>query len=259
VTRVPQDEVLARRQELLTGERTAPGVPDEAYWFPRHLAAYAWVAREFAPVGQALDAGCGEGYGTATLRRAATFACGLELDGLTCHHAGSTYPEAGFVRGNLVELPFRSAAFDLVASMQVIEHLWDVCAYLREIVRVLVPGGAACISTPNRPTFSPGLLRGERPTNPFHVEEFDAEQLAGLLTAAGLVEVRVWGLTHGRRILAWEHQHGPVVPALIAAIGGRVSPAGMAEFVGTLDWQDFEIDQIDSVAVQDLIAVGRAP
>lgn len=267
-----EDAATARRLQLLTGERTAPGIAQEAYWFSRHEAAYAWAARTFGPVHRALDAGCGEGYGTKALAEVATMACGLELDEPTARHAHITYPDACFLRANLVALPLREGAFDLVASMQVIEHLWDVRAYLGEIVRVLAPGGFACITTPNRPVFSPGLQRRQRPVNPFHVEEFDAEQLSDLLREAGLVDVRIHGLMHGPRIAAWELAHGSLVNALISSIKGEPSPPGLGDFAASVTWQDFSITDssitdadltdagnLDRSPIQDLIAIGRAP
>lgn len=255
-------EVLARRQRLLTGERTSPGIADEAYWFTRHEAAYAWAADRFGPVTRACDAGSGEGYGTARLRAVAEVACGVELDPSACAHAATTYLDTCVVRANLVALPLADAAFDLLVSMQVIEHLWDVPAYLSEIVRVLAPGGHACISTPNRPVFSPGLARGERPDNPFHVQEFDSEQLAALLEGSGLVDITVLGLIHGPRITAWEAKHGPLGPALISAMGDGPAPAGLAGFVSTLSCDDYRIIHTPGDGgppIQDLIAIGRAP
>jgi len=256
------EEVLARRQRLLTGERTSPGVAHEAYWFTRHEAAYTWVADRFGPVSRACDAGSGEGYGTACLRTIAEVACGVELDSLACAHAASTYPDTCVVRANLVALPLADAAFDLLTSMQVIEHLWDVPAYLGEILRVLAPGGHACISTPNRPVFSPGLARGERPANPFHVQEFDAEQLAALLKRSGLVDVQVLGLVHGPRIADWEAKHDSLASLLFSAMGGEPSPEGLDVFLSTLTSQDYQIREYlpdGRAPIQDLIAIGRAP
>ena len=47
-------------------------------------------------------------------------------------------------------LPFRNAAFDLVISNHVIEHVHNSQAHLREIKRVLKPDGLAYLATPNR-------------------------------------------------------------------------------------------------------------
>src|SRR3954466_13987155 len=48
----------------LTGERTLPDVPEENYWFRRHLAVYRWIASRCAGP-PSLDMACGEGYGSA--------------------------------------------------------------------------------------------------------------------------------------------------------------------------------------------------
>lgn len=47
-------------------------------------------------------------------------------------------------------LPFPDGSFDLIESMDVIEHTPDDLAYVRELVRVLAPGGLVLLVTPNR-------------------------------------------------------------------------------------------------------------
>ena len=175
-----------------TGERTAPGLPREEYWFARHAAAYDWIRRRFADAGAptVLDAGCGEGYGAQALRSVTgSSVIGLEYDPVVCAHIRRAYPDLHPVRANLAALPLRDACVDALACCQVIEHLWSLPEFLSECARVLSPGGLAIFTTPNRPVFSPGLGRGERPANPFHVEEFDAGQLRALLSDAGFVRV----------------------------------------------------------------------
>ncbi len=57
----------------------------------------------------------------------------------------------GWVAADLLDdLPFRSETFDLVMMLEVIEHLPDIPHSLREIARVLKPGGIAIVTTPNR-------------------------------------------------------------------------------------------------------------
>lgn len=46
-------------------------------------------------------------------------------------------------------LPYGDASFDIVCSLEVVEHVQDQFQYCREILRVLKPGGLAIISTPN--------------------------------------------------------------------------------------------------------------
>ena len=62
-------------------------------------------------------------------------------------------------RGDAASLPFRDAAFDLVTSNMVVEHLSDPARQFAEIARVLRPGGAFVFHTPNASSFLAPLLR----------------------------------------------------------------------------------------------------
>ena len=119
----------------LTGERTAPDIPDERYWFVRHVVAYRW-ALERATGARVLDAGSGEGYGAAMLADTARTVVACDLESPVLARAQRRYPIAGVV-GNLVAMPFADASFDLVVSMQTIEHLHSPVDFLAECGRVL--------------------------------------------------------------------------------------------------------------------------
>jgi SAM-dependent methyltransferase len=66
----------------------------------------------------------------------------------------------GGVRGDVRTLPFRSGSFDAIYSMGTVEHFDDTDGALREIFRVLRPGGRAVIGVPNRrdPFLRPALV-----------------------------------------------------------------------------------------------------
>lgn len=247
----------------LTGERTLPGVPGEQYWFARHEAAYAWLASGFvdrAASPTVVDAGSGEGYGAAMLHAAgASRVVALELDPAAAVHAATTYPGVGSARANLVALPLRTGSVDLVVSLQVVEHLWDLPAFLHECRRVLRPAGRLVLTTPNRPVFSPGLARGDRPTNPFHVEEFDAEQLGSLLRDNGFDAVAVAGLQHGCRIAAWESERRvSLVEAQVTLItGSGPVPPGTAAMAASCTAADFVVGNARDA--QDLLASAVRP
>jgi len=73
------------------------------------------------------------------------------------------------------DLPFRSAGFDLVMMLEVVEHLADIPHILREIARVMKPGGVAILSTPNRLNVTSrlhyllsGFYKGRRAPLPYH-------------------------------------------------------------------------------------------
>jgi SAM-dependent methyltransferase len=237
----------------LTGERTVPGIDRENYWFRRHEAAYAWAVRELPVAGAVVvDAGSGEGYGAEQLRLAgAARVIALELDEEAARHSARRYPHLLTVRSNLDALPIPDASADVVVTMQVVEHLWDLPGFLRECRRVLRPGGTLLAATPNRLTFSPGLGRGERPTNPFHVEEFDAEQLADLVATAGFDDVAVLGVHHGPGLAP------DLVARQIEAVLADAWPPELVAAVSQVDVADFEIRAADVASSLDLLALGR--
>ncbi len=255
----------------LTGERTLPGLWHERYWFARHEIAYRHagmlLAKLPAPtIAQrqpaALDAGCGEGYGAEHLRAiTGALVVGVDYDAATVAHLRDTYPHVRAVRGNLVALPLRPRCVDAVVSLQTVEHVWDQPAFAAECVRVLRPGGVLVVSTPNRLTFSPGLGRGQRPTNPFHVNELDADELAALLGREPVHDVQVLGVHHGPRLAAQESAHGSLVSAMLAQPYEEWDVA-LAAFVRTVAADDFVVTAGSSAKPLDrsldLIAVGWA-
>jgi 2-polyprenyl-3-methyl-5-hydroxy-6-metoxy-1,4-benzoquinol methylase len=106
-----------------------------------------------ATSGCLLDAGCGTGNETAHLLRQAPRLRihGVDLSGAALAIAASR-PETGkatFCCSALECLPFPDAAFDYISSHEVVEHVEDPAVVLRELYRVVKPGGVCVIATPN--------------------------------------------------------------------------------------------------------------
>lgn len=115
--------------------------------------------------------GSGTGYGTIELARALHRVVAIDRVAPRDHGRGS---QARFLRADLEAMPIRNESFDLVVSFQVIEHLSDPRAYyLDALARPLREDGMALVTTPNRSNSD-----GE---NPFHVHEYDADELRRLL------------------------------------------------------------------------------
>ncbi len=226
-----------------------PGVPEENYWFRRHEAAYLALAGYCADA-VVLEAGCGEGYGADLLAGVARLVCGLDYDALTAAHVGARYPRVRMVRGNLAALPFGESAVDVVANLQVIEHLWDQEGFLAECHRVLRPGGRLLVTTPNRLTFSPGR---DTPLNPFHTRELSPAELDKLLRGAGFAVERLEGLRHGPRI-----DDSIIDRQVEVAVSGSLWPAALLAEVSAVTSDDFVITAEDVDASLDLVAVSRA-
>ena len=245
--------MLAEQGNLpITGERTVPGIARENYWFRRHEVVYRWITGQGFVQGTVIEAGCGEGYGADILRAAGAQVLAIDYDGAVVDHVRRTYPRVQTMQANLIDLPLRSGTADAVVSLQVIEHLWDLPALWNEVRRVLRPGGRVVVSTPNRLTFSPGVARGEKPTNPFHVEEFDADQLVAMFTDAGFSDVMVFGVRHGDRLADTD-----IVGRQVRAILADEWPADLAALVESVTVEDFVVEAVDNEGDLDLVVVAR--
>ena len=238
----------------LTGERTLPGIAEENYWFRRHEAAYLALL-PFVHGADVVDAGCGEGYGAAILRRAARHVVGFDYEAPVAAHVAARYPMVSAVRGDLQRMPFADGRLEVVANLQVVEHLHDQPMFVAECARVLRPAGTLLISTPNRLTFSPGR---DTPLNPFHTRELSAAELVELLAPHFEVS-RALGLSHGPRLRRWERRHGSLVYHLVSTPVSQWSPH-LRKLVGSVRAGDFVLreDGIDASLDLVFVAVRRS-
>jgi 2-polyprenyl-3-methyl-5-hydroxy-6-metoxy-1,4-benzoquinol methylase len=195
----------------LTGERTLPDVPEENYWFQRHLAVYRWIGERVAGL-DVVDMACGEGYGAAELARRAARVTGVDANPEAFEHARLKYTRPGveFER-DLVQS--WSGECDAVVFLQTIEHVEDPKAVLDHFRGILRPGGTAYVSTPNVLTLAPE--GAEKSGNPWHVKEYRAEEFRALC-AVSFESVELHGLFHARKL--WLHERA------IAAGWDRLHP-----------------------------------
>ncbi len=159
-----------------TGERVIPGQVEADLW-NEHLARYAFAAR-YAAGRRVLDAGCGAGYGTAELARAAARAVGIDVSADAVRYAREHYagPNLDFLQASCTALPVRDASVDFAVVFEVIEHLENWRSLLAELRRVLAPTGRLFVSTPNKAYYAESRrLTGP---NPYHVHEFEFEEFS---------------------------------------------------------------------------------
>ena len=93
-----------------------------------------------------LDAGAGSGRNMVELVRHGTVTA-IELSSTSvCVARARGVGEV--VEGSVLDMPFESGSFDLAASLDVIEHLEDDLGALRELRRVVTPGGCLLVTVP---------------------------------------------------------------------------------------------------------------
>jgi SAM-dependent methyltransferase len=210
----------------LTGERTLPDVPEENYWFRRHLAVYEWIAARLGG-SSAIDMACGEGYGSAVLARSASRVVGVDANPEAHEHARLRYVAANlsFAR-DLVDTYSEPA--EAVVFLQTIEHLEHPGATLDHFRGLVGEQGTVYLSTPNVLTLAPkGAARSD---NPWHVHEYRLEEFRELC-ASHFGSVEMYGLFHARKLrlhqlaldLGWDRIH-PVL-RLTGPFYNRFTPA----------------------------------
>ena len=160
-----------------TGERFTPECTREIWY--EHWHRYAIAAR-CAHGRRVLDAASGEGYGAALLAERASSVLALDLAPEAVAHAQARYRASNlrFERADVARLEYLpSASFDLIVSLETLEHLEEQEALLAGFARLLGPGGLLLISTPDKRNYS------ERAgyQNPHHVRELYREEFEALL------------------------------------------------------------------------------
>jgi 2-polyprenyl-3-methyl-5-hydroxy-6-metoxy-1,4-benzoquinol methylase len=177
----------------LTGERTLPDVPEENYWFQRHLVVYRWIATRVEGM-HVVDVASGEGYGADALAERAASVVGIEPNPDAFAHAVARYPRVSFRRDIAETFTERC---DAVVFLQTIEHVPDPGAVLERFKAQLRPGGVAYVSTPNVLTLAPE--GAEKSGNPWHVKEYRSEEFRALCEAH-FSSVELLGLFHARKL-----------------------------------------------------------
>jgi SAM-dependent methyltransferase len=99
---------------------------------------------------RAIDCGCGGGEYVRALRDAGAIAFGVEYQRAKLRSCGGGSRALGLAAADIQALPFPDGAFDLAVVNEVLEHVPDDLQGLREVHRVLAPGGTLVVFSPNR-------------------------------------------------------------------------------------------------------------
>jgi SAM-dependent methyltransferase len=139
---------------------------------------------------------------------------GVDLEPLAIETARSLFPGLRFEVAGVDVLPFPGASFDKAVAADLVEHLDDATftAMLRELRRVLVPGGTFSLYTPNPRHLIERLKEHEivLGRNETHIGLRDAATLAQMLRAEGFtVDRNEWRPSFFRGFRSIERLGGP--------------------------------------------------
>jgi 2-polyprenyl-3-methyl-5-hydroxy-6-metoxy-1,4-benzoquinol methylase len=183
--------------KVFTTEITSEQISSDNPIHQRLFKAYV-IARDYVR-GDVLEVGCGEGRGISILLESAESFTAVDKLEDVMHGLRTKYPAGKFLSMNIPPLrELEDNAYDSVVSFQVIEHIQNDKLFLKEIYRVLKPGGIALITTPNR---SMSLSR-----NPWHIREYLPEQLKSLAESV-FRTVQLKGITGNEKVMDYYAQN----------------------------------------------------
>lgn len=162
---------------------------DRHWWYAerRHLIRRA--IRDLSPEGVALDVGAAAGGNTRVLRAAGWRCAALEYSAV----GAALARERGLsvLRGDATALPVADGSLGLVVAYDVLEHIEDDAAAVREIHRALRPGGTFLVAVP-----VDMRLWSAHDVAVHHVRRYERAELLALLADGGFLldEVRSWNV-----------------------------------------------------------------
>jgi SAM-dependent methyltransferase len=101
------------------------------------------------PTDTIVEFGCGGGVALSAAGERAKVAIGIDIGDIALAKANRRPGKHRTMKSDIAKVPLPSDFADIIYSFEVLEHVWDPAAVIREMVRVLKPGGTLLITTPN--------------------------------------------------------------------------------------------------------------
>jgi len=190
---------------VYTTEIASDIIPSDNPIHQRLLKAY-YLSLDYIS-GDVLEVGCGEGRGVELILSEADSFTGIDKIQNVVDALKTKFPEGDFRQ--MMIPPFVGLddnSFDVVISFQVIEHIKDDFNYLKEIHRVLRPGGKALITTPN--------IKMSLSRNPWHIREYTSDELKGLGQKI-FSSVKMLGIAGNEKVMQYYEQNRKSVNSMM--------------------------------------------
>ena len=177
-----------RQQPAYKGKGVAELPPE---WNEENLERILKFCRDKIQ-GRVLDVGCGDGFFTAQILQRFNLknVYGLDISSKAVDLARLKHPEINFQQSALNHIPEETNSIDSITMIEVIEHLVDIEGTLKELFRVMKPGGILLITTTDFNWLKQVIIaifffeKYFYPTNP-HIRFFKKSTLADILSKNG--------------------------------------------------------------------------
>lgn len=181
---------------VYTTEIASDKIPSDNVIHQRLLSAY-YQAKPYIK-GNLLELGCGEGRGVELLAPLADTYIGIDKIESVIDSLEKKYPDYEFMSGVFPPFPFEDDSFDTIVTFQVIEHVKNDEGFIKEIYRVLKPGGKALITTPN--------IKMTLSRNPWHEREYTGDELTQLCKKY-FQNVEMKGIAGNEKVLEYHEKN----------------------------------------------------
>jgi ubiquinone/menaquinone biosynthesis C-methylase UbiE len=189
--------IFAAMSKIFTTEITSEQITSDNPIHQRLYKAYV-VAKDYTK-GDVLEVGCGEGRGVDVLIKQSKSFTAVDKIESVIKNLAAKFPEGKFMSMNIPPLgSLEDNSYDYVISFQVIEHIQDDKLYLKEIHRVLKPGGTALFTTPNRKM---SLTR-----NPWHIREYLPNELKEIASKI-FSHADMKGITGNKKVMQYYEEN----------------------------------------------------
>ncbi len=210
----------------------------------RCFFAYEW-ALQYVKGKRIADIGCADGYGTQSYASHVDSVIGVDYSEPTLKVAREKYKHLNnlsFISGKVPPLPLESNSLDVITAFQFIEHIEDRAGFMKDVMRVLKPGGIFLCTTPNNKM---SIAR-----NPFHVHEYtfaEMEKEAGAI----FTSIELWGVQGSERVNKYYEDNAKWAKKIL-----RLDPLGLHKLIPS-SWLVAPYNFLTSIMRKELKEVNK--